>query len=96
MAMERKFVQDGLNGALMTEYFAHQLERAGYGGMNINRTPMGTQVTVFAEKPGMIIGKGGKTIRRLTHELESMFKADNPQIDVQEVKVPELNAQMMA
>jgi small subunit ribosomal protein S3 len=80
----------------MAEYFSKQLERAGYGGMNINRTPMGTQVTIFAEKPGMIIGKGGKTIHKLTHDLETMFRVDNPQIDVQEVKVPELNAQMMA
>jgi len=44
----------------------------------------------------MIIGKGGRTIHKLTHDLEAVFKVDNPQIDVQEVKVPELNAQMMA
>ncbi len=96
MGVERKFVKSGLDRAQMAEYFAKQLERAGYGGMNINRTPMGTQVTIFAEKPGMIIGKGGKTIHKLTHDLEAVFHIDNPQIDVQEVKVPELNAQMMA
>ncbi|MFZ2412471.1 MAG: 30S ribosomal protein S3, partial [Candidatus Methanoperedens sp.] len=82
--------------AQMAEYFSKQLERAGYGGMNINRTPMGTQVTIFAEKPGMIIGKGGRTIHKLTHDLETVFRVDNPQIDVQEVKVPEHNAQTMA
>ncbi|MCX9075029.1 MAG: 30S ribosomal protein S3 [Candidatus Methanoperedens sp.] len=96
MGVERKFVKNGLDKAQMAEYFSRQLERAGYGGMNINRTPMGTQVTIFAEKPGMIIGKGGKTIHRLTHDLETVFHLDNPQIDVQEVKIPELNAQMMA
>ena len=96
MGVERKFVKNGLDKAQMAEYFQKQLERAGYGGMNINRTPMGTQVTIFAEKPGMIIGKGGKTIHKLTHDLEVVFKVDNHQIDVQEVKVPELNAQMMA
>ncbi len=96
MGVERKFVKNGLDKAQMAEYFSKQLERAGYGGMNINRTPMGTQVTIFAEKPGMIIGKGGKTIHKLTRDLETVFHVDNPQIDVQEVKVPELNAQMMA
>jgi len=96
MGVERKFVKNGLDRAQMAEYFGKQLERAGYGGMSINRTPMGTQVTIFAEKPGMIIGKGGKTIHKLTHDLEAIFRVDNPQIDVQEVKVPELNAQMMA
>jgi small subunit ribosomal protein S3 len=96
MGVERKFVKNGLDKAQMAEYFSKQLGRAGYGGMNINRTPMGTQVTIYAEKPGMIIGKGGRTIHKLTHDLETVFHVDNPQIDVQEVKVPEHNAQTMA
>jgi len=96
MGIERKFVQDGLTKARINEYFTKQLERAGYGGMVINRTPMGTQITLFAEKPGMVIGKGGKTIHRLTNDMSYVYNVDNPQIDVQEIKVPELNAQMMA
>ncbi|RLG26762.1 30S ribosomal protein S3 [Methanosarcinales archaeon] len=96
MGSEKKFVQEGINRAQITEYFIKQLDRAGYGGMTISRTPMGTQITVFAEKPGIIIGKGGRTIRKLTSDVAELFNMDNPQIDVQEVKVPELNAQMMA
>ncbi|HMK45894.1 MAG TPA: 30S ribosomal protein S3, partial [Methanocella sp.] len=96
MAIEKKFVQEGFKKAMIDEYFLEKLERAGYGGMEINRTPMGTQITLKAEKPGMIIGKAGKSIRRYTKEMDMRFKMDNPQIDVQEVKKPELNAQMMA
>lgn len=81
---------------MVDEFFLEKLERAGYGGMDINRTPMGTQITIRAEKPGMIIGKAGKMIRKFTKDLDVRFKMDNPQIDVQEVKKPELNAQMMA
>ena len=81
---------------MIDEFFLQKLERAGYGGMDINRTPMGTQITIRAEKPGMIIGKGGKMIRKFTKDLDVRFKMDNPQIDVQEVRKPELNAQMMA
>ena len=96
MAIEKKFVQEGYVKASMNEYFAKQLSRAGYGGMEINRTPMGTQITVYAEKPGMVIGKAGKVIRKLTRDIDRMYDIDNPQIDAQEVKKPELNAQMMA
>ena len=96
MAVERRFVQQGLNRARMSEYFSKQLERAGYAGMQINRTPMGTQITIFAEKPGMVIGKGGKSVRKLTTDLNKFYDLDNPQIDVQGVGVPELNAQLMA
>lgn len=96
MAIEKKFVQDGFVKASMDEYFAKQLHKAGYGGMEINRTPMGTQITVYAEKPGMVIGKAGKVIRKLTRDVDRLFELDNPQIDAQEVRKPELNAQMMA
>ncbi|WP_319506721.1 30S ribosomal protein S3 [uncultured Methanolobus sp.] len=96
MAIEKKFVQEGYVKASMDEYFSKQLSKAGYGGMEINRTPMGTQITVYAEKPGMVIGKAGKVIRKLTRDIDRMYDMDNPQIDAQEVKRPELNAQMMA
>lgn len=96
LAIEKKFVNEGFKKAMIDEFFLEKLDRAGYGGMEINRTPMGTQITIKAEKPGMIIGKSGKMIRKYTKDLDTRFKMDNPQIDVQEVRVPELNAQMMA
>lgn len=96
MAIERKFVNDGYVKASMDEYFAQQLNRAGYGGMELNRTPMGTQIVIYSEKPGMVIGKAGKVIRKLTRDVATKYNLENPQIDAQEVKKPELNAQMMA
>ncbi|MGB8312713.1 MAG: 30S ribosomal protein S3 [Halobacteriota archaeon] len=96
MAIEKRFVSEGIKRSQMNEFLVKEFERAGYGGMEINRTPLGTQVTIFAEKPGMIIGKAGKTIRRVTKELDIKFKLDNPQLDVQEIEVPELSAQIMA
>jgi len=96
MAVERKFVQDGFTKALVNEYLAKELNRAGYGGMVMNRTPMGTQITVYAEKPGMVIGKGGKLIRKITRDLDRKFHLDNPQIDVQDVGKGDLNSQVVA
>lgn len=96
MAIEKKFVNDGYVKASMGEYFAEQLNRAGYGGMELNRTPMGTQIIIYSEKPGMVIGKAGKVIRKLTRDVAIKYNLENPQIDAQEVKRPELNAQMMA
>ncbi|WP_366069907.1 30S ribosomal protein S3 [Methanothrix sp.] len=96
MAVEKKFVQEGFTKALVDEYLAKELDRAGYGGMIMNRTPMGTQITVYAEKPGMVIGKGGKLIRKITRDLERKFRLDNPQIDVQDVGKGDLNARVVA
>ncbi len=44
----------------------------------------------------MVIGKAGKVIRKLTRDVATKYNLENPQIDAQEVKKPELNAQMMA
>ncbi len=96
MSVEKKFVAEGLSKALVNEYLAEELERAGYGGMVMNRTPMGTQITVYAEKPGMVIGKGGKLIRKITRDLDRKFHLDNPQIDVQDVGHGDLNGRVVA
>jgi small subunit ribosomal protein S3 len=96
MSVEKKFVAEGITKALVNEYLADELERAGYGGMQMNRTPMGTQITVYAEKPGMVIGKGGKLIRKITRDLDRRFHLDNPQIDVQDVGRGDLNGRAVA
>jgi len=96
MAIERKFVADGVRKVRVQKFFLKELKRAGYGGMDIARTPLGTQVTIFAEKPGIVIGKGGKVVRQLTVDLAQDYGIDSPQIDVQQVGNPNFNAQIMA
>ena len=96
MADEHQFIENGLQRSQIDEFFADELGRAGYGGMDVAKTPMGTQIVLKAEKPGMVIGKGGKNIRKVTTELEERFDLDDPQIDVQEVDEPDLNARIVA
>jgi len=96
MADEQEFIEDGLQRSQIDEFFGEELERAGYGGMEIAYTPMGTQIVLHAEKPGMVIGKGGKNIRKVTTALEEQFDLEDPQIDVQEVDEPDLNGRIVA
>ena len=94
--IEKDFVTEGLRRTKIDEYLEKELERAGYGGMDIQVTPLGTMVIVYAERPGMVIGRGGKTVRAITQSLKTQFDLDNPQVEVKEVDVPELNARIMA
>ena len=94
--IEKLFVKEGIKRVRLNEYFVKELERAGYGGMEIKRTPMGTQITVKVEKPGIIIGKDGKRIKKLTEEVSKRHELDNPQLDVQPIEVPDLCATLMA
>ena len=94
--IEKDFVTEGLRRTRIDEYLEKELERAGYGGMDVQITPLGTMVKVYAERPGMVIGRGGKNVRSITQTLKNEFGLDNPQIEVQEVTVPELNPKIMA
>lgn len=96
MAVERRFVEDGVRAARVEKYLVKELKRAGYGGTEIVRTPLGTQLTIYAEKPGIVIGKGGKVVREITATLQNDFGIESPQIEVQQVENPSFNAQIMA
>ena len=96
MDTERRFVMQGIRNMEIEEFLRKELERAGFGGLEIHRTPLGTRVKVYAERPGLVIGRRGKKIRDITRELERRFGLDNPQVEVKEIEVPELNAEVMA
>lgn len=96
MASERKILQDNLKRVLLREYVMKETQRAGFGGLDIQRTPMGTRITLFAERPGIVIGRRGASIKELTANIDGRFSLDNPQIEVEEVGNPSLNAQIMA
>ncbi len=96
MAIEKKFVSEGVRNVRVEKFLTKELKRAGYGGMDITRTPLGTQVTIFAEKPGIVIGKGGRQVRQLTQDLATNFDIESPQVEVQQVQNPNFSAQIMA
>ncbi|MBT8508024.1 30S ribosomal protein S3 [Methanomicrobiaceae archaeon CYW5] len=96
MGIEKRFIEDGVRSARVDKFLTKELKRAGYGGMDIARTPLGTQITIFAEKPGIVIGKGGKVVRQITADLQAQFGIESPQIEVQQVDNPSFNAQIMA
>ena len=97
MAGERKFIRENTNRILIKEFITKKIEGAGFGGMTIQRTPMGTRINILVERPGMVIGKGGSKIKELTEAIKTNFNVDNPQIEIQEAgSKASLNAQIMA
>jgi len=93
---DKRIVLENVRRVLLREYLMRETRRAGFGGLDIQRTPMGTRVTLVAERPGLVIGRKGGAIKSLTEAVETRFAFDNPQIEVQEVGNPALNAQIMA
>lgn len=96
MAVVKHFITESIKRTEIDEFLQKELERAGYGGVDISKTPLGTHIVVYAMRPGLVIGRGGGTIRELAKILEEKFKLPNPQISVSEIEIPELNAYVVA
>jgi len=96
MSIVKHFVSESLKKAEINEFLRNEFEKAGYGGVDIAKTPLGTHIVVYAMRPGLIIGRGGETIKELATVLEQKFQLPNPQISVAEIEVPELNAYVIA
>ena len=96
MFIVKHFIIESIKKTEIDEFLQNKLERAGYGGVSISKTPLGTHIVIYAMRPGLVIGRGGETIRELASLLEEKFKVSNPQISVSEIEIPELNAYVVA
>jgi small subunit ribosomal protein S3 len=96
MSIVKRFITESIKKTEIDEFLQRKLERAGYGGVTISKTPLGTHVVIYAMRPGIVIGRGGETIKDLAASLEENFKITNPQISVSEIEVPEFNAYVVA
>lgn len=80
----------------LDEFLEAQLKDAGYAGVDIQKNPVGTRITVFVTRPGLAIGRRGTGIKDLTDRVAEKFGFPSPQIAVSEVQSPELNPRIMA
>jgi small subunit ribosomal protein S3 len=80
----------------LDEYLKETLKETGYGGVDIQKTPIGTRITLYVTRPGLVIGRKGSGIKDLTSRLEQKFGLNNPQVSVMEIEIPELNPKIMA
>jgi len=96
MSVVKHFIEDSIKKTEIDEFLRNEFERAGYGGVSITKTPLGTHLVIYTMRPGLVIGRGGETIRALATVLEEKFQLPSPQISVAEIEIPELNAYVVA
>ncbi|MFW9867136.1 MAG: 30S ribosomal protein S3 [Candidatus Thorarchaeota archaeon] len=92
----KNFIEQGIKLMQINEYLRSELVRAGFAGVDVQKTPLGVRITLKTSRPGLVIGKGGKRIQEITDVLQDRFGLEMPQIEVEEVPNPDLNAQIMA
>lgn len=93
---EKQFIQKGARKVRLDEFLEEELEGAGYSHSDIVRTPTSTKVVIHAQRPGLVIGRGGSRINELTEDMEAAFDLENPQIEVNEIENADANAEVVA
>jgi len=77
------------------KYISYRLPNAGISKVEINRTSKKVSVTIHTARPGIVIGRGGEEVNKLKKELRQLTNKKDAQINISEVKRPELNAALV-
>lgn len=96
MSAVKYFIEQNSRRLAIDEFLSNELNAAGYGGVEIRKMPMKSEVVIHASRPGVVIGRRGAKIRELTYILENEFGIENVQLEVSEIENPWLDAAVMA
>ena len=93
---ERKFVSLKKEEYSIREFVKRYLGKGKVSNVQIEYTPVGEKVIIKTSKPGLVIGRGGERISKLTDVLKRRYKFENPHIEIEEISNIYLDAQSVA
>ncbi|MBN2459424.1 30S ribosomal protein S3 [Candidatus Woesearchaeota archaeon] len=94
--IERKFVNQNIKEFEIKEYVRNNLQRVGLSDVKLQRTPLGEKIVISTSRPGLVVGRSGTNITKLTKDLKEVFKLENPQIEIDEITSIGLDANIIA
>lgn len=92
---EKKYSDYILEDYNIRKFLKKKLYHAGIARIEMERSTKLVRLIVYTSRPGIVIGKKGAEIAQLKKELEKMV-SNEVLIDIQEVRKPEINAQLVA
>lgn len=94
--IERKFVAEKIKELQINEYIIQNLKNVGLSHTKLQRTPLGEKIIIFASRPGLVVGRKGQNIKKMTLELKKKFNLENPQIEISEVENINIDPRIVA
>ena len=92
----KKIVEQKIKEFQIQEFIKNNLKQVGLSSSKLQMTPLGEKVVVNAARPGLIVGRKGQSIKKLTNQLKKKFNMENPQIEINEIENPNLDAGIIA
>ena len=94
--IERQIVAQKSKERAIEEFVFSYLGRVSCSHIMMQRTPLGEKISVYTSRPGLIVGKKGSNIKKLTELLKAKFNMENPQLEVVEITNPFIDAASVA
>ena len=94
--IEKNILSQKMKEFKIQEFIAGKFMKTGYSHTTIQKTPLGDKITIYTTRPGLVVGRKGENIKKLTDVLKNKYKLENPQIEIGEVENPFLDAQSIA
>jgi len=92
---EKDFADKLVEDREIRNYLGTRLRRAGLSRVIIERTPKRVILTLHTSRPGVVIGRGGTEVEKHREEIKKLTNKDI-QININEIKRPELDASLVA
>jgi small subunit ribosomal protein S3 len=93
---QTKILQQKIKEFEIQEFVAQNLKGVGLSSTKLVLTPLGEKIVVSASRPGLVVGRKGQSIKKLTSLLKKRFNLENPQIEISEVENVNLDSQIVA
>jgi len=93
---KKDFAQKLIEDHKIRTYLNARINKGGIAKIVIERTLGKLIVTIHTSKPGIIIGKGGNEVDRIKEELKKLTGKEDVQINILEIRRPELDAMIVA
>jgi len=94
--LNEHFIKQGIKEAEIEDFIKKIFPLGDYSKTELQRTPLGIKIIIYTNKPGRIIGKGGKNINEMTDAIKVRFGLENPQLDVKSIRNPNLDPKIVA
>ncbi|MGM5482880.1 MAG: 30S ribosomal protein S3 [Nanobdellota archaeon] len=84
--IHKKLMSEKIKEYQIQTFVRDSLKGVGLSSTKLQITPLGEKVIVRAARPGLVVGRKGQSIKKLTNMLKKKFGLENPQIEIDEVK----------
>jgi len=92
---KNQYAADLAQDIQLRKYLKRRLQDASVSSIHIERTSQSITITLHTARPGIVIGKGGEEVGKLKKEVSKLCNTNDIQLNINEVKRPELNAELV-